>query len=269
MTTPAGNMFDENGQTIHEEATPQHQTHQGENQSEELETQDPNSEELRASTDAGASDGAGAGKYQIGDRFFNTLEEAHAFATSQLSTLEQENLVSNAYRQGIQDAIARGESPQSVTPTAPEEDDFNEEEYFSNPKEFLKNYAEKIKTQTAQSIKQELSVKEQSDQIWREFTERHPALADFREDTEQFVGQNLQTVQAIISTKGQGAAYDYIALKMKEKFSRYAQAVRPEKRLPNTSAGATPAAGGSSVTPRPTAKKPLSFAEQLRSIKKS
>lgn len=207
------------------------------------------------------------GKYQIGDKFFNTLEEAHAYATSQVNTLQTEAQVADAYRQGIRDAISRGEIPESVTQQAPE-DDFDEEQYFANPKEFLSNFAKKIQTQTLQTVEQKSATKEQSEQIWREFTDRHPALADFRPETESFVANNAEAVRAIIATKGQAAGYDYVALKLREQFNRYTKALKPARALPNNAGGASPSGARRSVTPTKTEKKPLSFSEQIRSIKK-
>lgn len=246
-------VFDEQGNVVTEETEHEETENTGNDAAEDENTGEPEAE----------------GKYQIGDRFFNTLEEAHAFATSQMSTLQTEAQVADAYRQGIRDAISRGEQqdPNAGQQTPPEED-FDEETYFANPKEFLSNFAKKIKQETIQSFEQKAQTQQQSETIWREFTDRHPALADFRTETESFVSQNADAVRAIIATKGQAAGYDYVALKLREQFNRYTKALKPARELPNGHGGASPSGTGKSVTQKTQTKKPLSFAEQIRSIKK-
>jgi hypothetical protein len=209
------------------------------------------------------------GKYKIGDRSFATIEEAHTYATSQLATVEQEKLINDAYRQGISEALQHQNPSVNVTPQqATPEDDFNEEEYFANPKEFLKKFANKIKTETQAEFDARSSVKESGERVWREFTNRHPALADFRGEAEGFVSRNQAAVRAVIATKGQDAGYDYIALKLREEFSKYANAVKPKKDLPNGGGATPPANARGGVTPKTPVKKPLSMIEQIRSIKK-
>lgn len=224
-------------------------------------------EELESQEEIESEESAEPAKYRIGDKSFKTMAEAHAYATSQLSTLETEAQVADAYRRGVQEALQTSNPIQNVTPSQAPEDDFNEEEYFADPKGFLKKFSEKIKAETIGTLTEQQTVQAESNRIWNEFTSRHPALADFRNEAETFVGANVTTVKAIIATKGQSAAYDYIAMKLREQFSKYAEATKPTRKLPN-GGNASPSGQSRSVTPKQALKKPLSFAEQIRSIKK-
>lgn len=218
--------------------------------------------------DEGGAPAAGAGKkYRIGDKEFDTAEEAHAYATSQISTLETERQLADAYRQGIQDASGAPNPAASATPAAPSsEPAFDEQLYYADPAAFLKQYGQQITQQVTQQISQQLSVKEQSDKIWSEFVSRHPELADFREEVEQTAGKHLTELKVVNATKGNAAGYDFVALKVKSNFARYANATRPQRQLPNTRQAAAPA-GQSGVTLPKAKQKPLSMAEQVRSIK--
>jgi hypothetical protein len=247
------NVFDENGNTVEEtmlqEDQPEsYEAAQSDNTQEELVPEQP--------------------KYRIGDKWFSTQEEALTYAQSQVSALETETQVADAYRQGMRDALTHTPATESVTPAPAVEDDLDTDKLYTNPKEFLREYGQRIKTEAQSAIEQRESVRQQSDQIWREFTERHPSLADFRAEAEQFVDQNLTTVRAIIGTKGRPASYDFIATKLKSRFESYANAVKPKRELPNTGAGTTPGMRAASVTPKIGAKKPSTLAEQLRSIRR-
>jgi hypothetical protein len=207
----------------------------------------------------------GGAKYTIGDKSFSTLEDAHAYATSQISTLETEKQIGDAYRLGVQDAAAH---VQPAAPAAPApEEKFDEDLYYSNPAEFLKQFASKITTQVHGVVDRNLSEKEQATRIWNEFTARHPDLADFRAEVETVAAQNLTELRAVNATKGIAAGYDFVALRLKAQFAKYAQTVKPRKQLPNGGAAATAASGGAGVTPKTPAKKALSMKEQIAMIK--
>lgn len=206
------------------------------------------------------------GKYRIGDKEFATADEAYAYATSQVTALETEKQLADAYRQGIQDAAQAQNPVQNVTPASPPASSFDEQLYYENPAEFLKKYGEEIKTQTLQTIQQTQAEKEAGERIWREFTSRHPELADFREEVESMAAKHLTELRLVNSTKGLPAGFDFIAMKVKAKFSHYARATKPSRQLPNTRQVAT-GGGGTSVTPPKKTPKPLSMSEQVRSIR--
>jgi hypothetical protein len=236
--------FDENGQTI--EAA------------ESLETLESGDESLEA---APAPVESLAGKYKIGDRTFATQDEAFAYAQQ----LESELQVADAYRQGLRDAAPQTAQPDSVTP-APQ-DDLDTDELYTNPKEFIQKLRNRTKEELLAEVQARENTRNQSDQIWRDFTDRHPALADFRGEVEDFVSKNLTSVRAIIGTRGQSAGYDWVATKLKSRFESYANAVKPSRELPNGRAATAPTAKGPGVTLKPDAKKALSFSEQIRMLK--
>ncbi len=210
---------------------------------------------------------APAAKYRIGEREFATQEEALTYAQSQVSTLETEAQVADAYRQGIRDAsINPATSAAPVTQQAAPA--ISTEEFYSDPQKFLEKYAAKIKSDALSEINQRDSLRAQSDQIWREFTDRHPGLADFRSDVEAFANSNADTVRGIAATKGQISAYDYVATKLKADFAKKAEVFKPRRELSNATAAASPTARGAGVTTKEPAKKELTFSEQIRSIRK-
>lgn len=211
---------------------------------------------------------APAHKYRIGDQTFATQEEALAFANQ---AVELETQRADAYRQGLLDGNISSANPGSgvTPPAAPAVPELNTEELYTNPQAFLDKFANKIKSETRNELSAADQMKAQSDQIWREFTDRHPALAEFRSEVEQFVQADTANVRAIINTKGRPASYDYIATKLKSRFESYATALKPKRALPNNAGGASPTqSAASGVTPKETAKKALSFSEQIRSIRK-
>lgn len=205
-------------------------------------------------------------KYRIGDKEFATADEAHAFATSHISTLETERQLADAYRQGIQDGVRSDAPAPGVTPAVPAENEFDEQLYYADPAAFLKQFASQITNQVTTSITQTQAMKEASDRIWSDFSRRHPDLADFRNEVEGLAAQHLPELKVVNQTKGQPAGFDFIAMKVRSNFQRYAQAMKPSRQLANGKGGGSPS-GTSGVTPKVTAKKPLSFQEQVRSIR--
>ncbi len=201
------------------------------------------------------------GKYRIGDKYFNTEAEALAFANSR----ETEHTAIDAYRQGIRDAANLNNPGASVTP--PEDDGgipFDEEAYLADPAGYMRKRDALLINKAAETINTQSSIKEQGNRIWNEFAGRHPELSEFRPETESFVSQNKDEIQAIIRTKGQAAAYDFIALSMKANFRKYQTLGKPQRTLPNGGGGASPTAPGRGVTPKAPKEKIMTFAEQIR-----
>jgi hypothetical protein len=205
----------------------------------------------------------GTPKIRIGDQEFASQEAALDYA----QRLQAET---DAYQRGVNEAMqfqrpqGTGVTPQEAPPIVE-----NVEELYTNPQEFLKKYATKIKTELTGELSQRESMKAQSDQIWREFTDRHPSLADFRTEVENFVAAENGQVRAMIQAKGRPASYDFIATKLKSRFEAYASALKPKRELPNTGGGPSPTQKTGSVTPKETPKKVSTMAEQMRSMRKS
>lgn len=207
-----------------------------------------------------------AQKYRIGDREFATQEEAINFAQSHLTTIETERQVEAAYKAGLREALAQGRpAPEIVTPAKPA---MNTEELYTNPEEFLTKFARQIKEEARQEIDHASQITNESNNIWFEFTQRHPMLADFRGDVEDYVQKNLMTVQSVIATKGRPAAYDYVATQLKSRAAAIAGAGKPVRELPNGGTVAAPTTKQTNVTRKPAAEKPVSMAEAIRNLRK-
>lgn len=219
-----------------------------------------------AAQGAGAQQGQG-GKYRIGDKEFNTAEEAYAFATSQVSTLQTEIQVRDAYQQGMQDAAQVQNPQQGVTPaTEAGAPAFDSQKYYENPEEFLQQYAKQVEDRVLNKIQSQTVAQTQAQRVWTEFSSRHPDLADFAPDVDSVAAENMAQLKIVNATKGPAAGYDFIAMKVREKFQRHAQALKPGRQLSNTRQ-AQPQGGTVGVTPPKQPKKPKTFSEQIRSMR--
>lgn len=256
-------VFDEHGQTV--EGGGAEETEAAIETTTEMEDQ---TETVESTETTQTTTLKGSGKYRIGDRYFETQEAALEYAQSQTVALETEAQVADAYRQGVKDALVRAQqSGQNVTPekVAPK---FNVEELYTSPDQFLAKYASQIKEETRAEIDSREAQRAQDSAIWNEFSGRHPMLADFRREVDEFVGTNQDVVRGIASTKGKEAAYDYVATKVRARFEAYASAVKPKRELPNGGTVAAPATKTTNVTQKGGTEKVLSFAEQVRSLRK-
>lgn len=218
---------------------------------------------LEDESDAEASAGEAASKYRIGDQEFDTIEAAHAYATAQVNTSATATEAVDAYRRGMVDAHALQNPGQNVTPAKPA---FDSEKFYAKPEEFLEEFATRVRTETLQTLEQSQNQQAVAEQVWNNFSSRHPDLADFREEVDLLANAHMKELQKIVQVKGQAAGLDYLALRVKERFSKYADSMRPRRALSNGRAPAAPA-GTQNVTPKPAAKKSLSMKEQLASIR--
>jgi len=204
----------------------------------------------------------GEAKIKIGDKEFRTQEEAFAYAQSldQKSTLIEAR--SDAYRQAIQDAAFAQQNAQKVTPAAEPEEDFDAK-FYENPKEFLKQYGEKISAATEAKILGQISTRTEDDKLWSDFFGANPDLAGFREDCESVLTKHTEDIKAINQTKGQKAAMDYLAQKTRAKFQSYNDNAKPRRELPATSNGASMGSPGN-VTRNIKQAEPVDFITEIR-----
>lgn len=255
QNTRKENVFGHEGETVEEiQATDD----QPQEQAEETEQQENESQETNAPR-----------KFRIGDQEFDTQEQALEYATSKVATLENDRLADAAYRQGVQDALSQGVNPgESVTQEAPQAPAVNVEEFYTDPQGFLSKFAKHIEEKTLNQVDKRDSLKSENDRIWREFSERHPVLAEYRKEVEAFVNEHDTEVRATMAARGKHAAYDYVATKLKSRFESYARALNPKRELPNSKNTVVPSRPSVRVTQNANEKKPLSFSEQLKSIRK-
>jgi hypothetical protein len=247
---PKERVFDERGETVEEV----------EAEAPEQQVEDVDPDENQDPDPKRVSEAAPQHKYRIGDKTFATQAEALQYAESQVQTASEVD----ALRQVVREAVSN--VPRTENVTQQEEEDPNE--IFTNPKEYLRKRDERIKNEVLQTFNRSQAQADADNRVWTEFRERHPDLSDFREEITGLAARIQPEVQAVAKTKGQVAAYDYVATKYKAQVERQAQALRPKRALPNSSTGA--AAGGrvESVTPKQTQKKPSTMTEQIRMMRK-
>lgn len=244
---PVERVFDKNGNTV-EEVQPQPEAETAETAAPAEQTETP------------VAAAPAAVKFRIGDREFSSQDEAIAYA-------EETARGAAAQQQLIQTLQTQPQpAPAAVTPTI--QTDQVPEEFFTNPSGYLKKFGQQVYDQAIQQVQRMQTSAQQSETIWREFTDRHPDLADFRGDVEQFTAQNLSAVQGIIGTKGRAAGLDYIATKLKADWTRKADMLKPKRELASGTQARTPSQRSAAVTPEPTQKKAATFGEQLNSIRK-
>lgn len=251
---PKERVFGANGETIEETVI--------EEQEDPAVVADPEEDQDPDPDPVSEAAPAAAHKYRIGDKTFATQAEALTYAEGQVQPASEVD----AYRQVLREAIAQVPRSPGITPAVPAEE--NAEEIYTNPGEYLRKRDERIKSEVLQQVNAQSASVEADNRIWREFTDRHPDLTDFREEIVTLAGRIQPEVQAIGRTKGQGAAYDYVATKFKAQVERITAALRPKRALPN---GATGGAAGNkveTVTPKTVLKKPSTMAEQIRNMRK-
>lgn len=269
--TPPAKVFDENGNEI--DAADEFDMQPVDDNPQEAPDEPTDDEAAPDGEQPPAPTATAGGKYRIGDRTFNTMDEAHAYALQENERLANEQALAAAYRQGMQDAVSvqnptPGVTPQPAAPTSIVRPD-DEERMFADPKAFLEDFAQRITENVKQQTAQQVSQKEQGDAIWNEFIARQPAMAEFRREVEDFVEKNASVVKAVIASKGRNAGYDYVTMQLRAQWARYAQSMKPGRPLPNGGGGPAPRGkGAGSVPPKKTTTKPLTMSEQIRSIKK-
>lgn len=188
---------------------------------------------------------------------FKTQKEALAYQQELLKAKELELAEANAYRQAILDQQARTSIPQ-----APPEDTFDEAEYYADPKAALQKVEQKILSKVEAARQQ----KAEDERVWNAFVSDHPDLADFRDDVERIVISEAQLFSTVARTRGEKAARDLAAQKVRAKMEKYIQATKPKKELPSTKS-VTQSSSQTTVTPKTKQEKPMSMMEQIATLK--
>lgn len=242
---PAENVFDERGVTVESENS----VHEPGEHTEQVET--AAEQENPAAT---------APKYRIGDKEFATQDEALAYA-------EETARSANAQQQWM-NQMQPPPAPAPQTVTQPLQPAPVPPEFYENPSAYLAKFGQDIYDRTMAQFQRMQATQDQSNQIWNEFVGRHPELADFRAEVEQFTATNITDVRGIISTKGRPAGLDFIATKLKADWQRKSDMLKPRRELSNATTRATPTQRAPGVTPETTTKKTETFSEQINRIRK-
>lgn len=201
---------------------------------------------------------------------FATEKEAYEYMKTKVSATETEAAIMQAKQEAYEQAMMNmGQQPGTQAPVeqAPPEDDFNEEEYFSDPVGYTKRREAKLAAQIRNDIQVEQQARQADEQTWSEFFTANPDLDGFRADCEITLNQNLETIK-LLARKDKKQAMQFLATKTREKFQTWAERQRPQTTLPNTKAGPSSGTGTPGVTPQAseTPLKDVDFCSEINTI---
>lgn len=229
----------------------------------ETETEATEVDATEAETTDADVGGEAAKKIRIGDREFDTQQEALEYAEGLVAQPSEVD----AYRQLLRETIASSTTAPKSNVAEPELDDTAE--LYTNPAEYLRRRDERIKQEVLGTITQSQAQRESDERIWMQFKDRHPDLSEWRGEVTSLAEKHAVEVQNLIKTKGQAAAFDYVATKFKAYASRVSEAIKPARELRKTgSGGAAGSSAGQNVTPKESPKKPATMADQIRNMRK-
>lgn len=184
-------------------------------------------------------------------RYFEELEDTN-------SKLERERIEAEAYSQGIQDALSRGQQPAEEEKT---QEDL-EAEFYANPIETFQKVKESAKNDAISTIRQELA----AERAWDQFCREYPELSDSRDD----VVRILQSNSYIAKIKDEAQGRKELAAKVKSYYQGIAEKFAPTRELSSKKGQAVSSGSGEapSVTQKANDERPLTFVEQIEKLRK-
>lgn len=189
---------------------------------------------------------------------FKTQKEAMAYQQELLRQKDLELAEANAYRQAAQDFRT---PQQQFVPQAEEDPAAWETEFYANPKQALAKEVEKLEHKMM--TKQQQAAEDR--RVWNDFVADHPELADFQDEITNIVMKEATLFSSVSRTRGEKAARDLAAQKMKAKLNMYAQAGKPKKEL-GKEKSVTPTTSQNSVTQKKGEEKPMTLKEQMAKL---
>lgn len=223
---------------------------------EEVAEEASGNDESEASAPPVAAAGKGNGKkVRIGEREFDSDEEAFKYAEE----LERKAESAELYNQGVRDALAANAGP--AQEEAEPEDDFDAR-FYSNPKEALG----RVKGEAVQEALKIIKAEQTRENLWAQFLEENPDIR--RKDAERILAENAQTIGKMTDTV---SAMKALARKTREEYAEIRDLGKPRTELKNSKTQAVSPSGGASkgVTPKKSETKPLSFIEEVRQNRRS
>lgn len=198
---------------------------------------------------------AAAGKkIRIGEREFDSESEAVEYAKELSDKVDKAEI----YNSGVRDAIQQlqAQQPEEVAPVVDED-----AEFYANPTEKLK----KVRAEATADALKIMKAEKLKDEIWSRFGEEYPDVR--RKDAERVLLENNDTIGRMTDW---GAAMKKVAGKVREEYQEIRELTKPRTQIDTSKRpGVSPSGGKSSgVTPKKPEEKPLSFAEQLRNMKR-
>lgn len=191
-------------------------------------------------------------KIQIGDQVFDSHEAAFKYAQK----LENDRLISDAYNQGIREALAQTQPP----PVAPPEEDNFDEKFYSNPKQALAEVEERAEKRVLGKIEAE----RQKEALWKAFEEKYPDVE--RTDAELVLARNMDTVGKMTDID---KAMEVLARKTRAEYQRIVEKFKPRTELPPSRGQAVVPSGAQvqKVTSDKKEEAPLTMAQQMRNLR--
>lgn len=232
-------------------------------------SEEPQNEEVQ-DTIAAAQEAEGGSGLKIGDQTFRNEKDAFEYAQKHIEALERDRAIADAYSQGQKEAMQHFRGPGEVTSTEraqePEEDNFDQE-FYEDPKAYLKKYGAQIREQAKQEVLGQVEQTQAEAQLWRDFFSKNEDLDGFRDEVELVLTQNRAQVEALAKAKGKDAAFDLLANATRRRFYDMSQRLRPKRELPNVKIGASEGTG-EEVTRKEAPKGSVDFLSQLRKTKR-
>lgn len=190
---------------------------------------------------------------RIGDQVFKTQAEAFRYAEK----LEQEKLLAEAHSAGIQEVLRA----QAASQPAPIVEDKFDEEFYANPKATL----EKVKLQATADAEARIDMKLAREKQWDTFLEKYPDIR--RKDAERILSEQWDTLGKITDLE---KGMQVLAQRVRADYAELEEIRKPRTALPEKKGAQTSRSGGSpiSVTPKENEARPLTLAEQMRTLKR-
>jgi hypothetical protein len=193
------------------------------------------------------------GPIRIGGQTFKTQAEAIKYAEG----LEREKELTDAHSAGIREAL---EATRVPAKQEPEPEDNFDERFYANPKEALAEVQKKATSDALLIIRQET----QREKLWNDFLGEYPDIR--RKDAQRILDENWDTIGKITDL---GKAQKILANRVRAEYDEIRQLGKPRTELSSKKQTQSPGGGRSpGVTQKKNEDRPLSFAEQMRKLKK-
>ena len=218
--------------------------------------------------EAGTEEDSGTEATETEQEDFNyELEDGSKFRTQAEALKHQQKLVRDAE---LAAAVAQAEAnafrqmpsyaPQQQQQQAPDPAQW-ESDFYADPRKAIDSVVQTME----QKFQAKQAAEREDERIWRNFTDAHPELAGFQKEIIDIVQAEPQLFQTLSRTRGEKAALDLAASKMKSKLDSYYEAKKPKRDL-GSGKSVTPPAGHASVTRKVQEEKPMSLKEQMAKL---
>jgi len=208
--------------------------------------------------------------FEVDGQKFASEKAAFDYLKARNSELEATSMVEMARLEGMQDALRYGAQPQGGVPQQevvnPELD---AENFYANPIEYLAKERAKMKNELMSEVSASQATSQRNAQIWNDFVTRHPSLADMRDIVDLVADQNSKVVKAM-AARNPEKAYDFVASKVKAKFQKYSEDMKPGRVLTENKGGVSPGSNQIVTTAGKQGNndKAVDFISQMRNLKR-